>query len=292
MSRGFECQLYGTEIPVPGAENLKMEKYIESMKTEMLRRKFSRRTIDSYLFCITKFFGKLSKEPRKITKNDVKNYLDGLALTDRSGSTINLYYCSIKFFLEEVLRRNIKLDFRYSRRPKQLPEVLSKEEVKALFCAIQNKTHRLMAELLYSSGMRVSELLSLKVKDLELGSGYGWIRKGKGGKDRPFVVAESIKGVLADYIAKNNLAADARLFPKHPRTVQEIVRKAARKAGIMKNVHPHTLRHSFATHLIQNKHNVSDVQSLLGHSSMQTTMVYVHLAAPRLFSVKSPLDSL
>jgi integrase/recombinase XerD len=118
------------------------------------------------------------------------------------------------------------------------------------------------------------------------------VRKGKGSKDRPFIVAESIKGVLACYIAENNLAADARLFPEHARTVQEIVGKAAKKAGIMKNVHPHTLRHSFATHLIQNKYNVSDVQSLLGHSSMQTTMVYVHLAAPGLFSVKSPLDSL
>jgi integrase/recombinase XerD len=291
VSRGFECQLDGTEIPVPGAENLKMEKYTASMKTEMLRRKFSKRTIDSYLFCISKFLGKIKKAPRKITKNDVKDYLDSLALRNKSGSTINVYYCSIKFLLEEVLRRNIKLDFRYSRRPKSLPEVLSKEEVKALFGAIQNKTHRLMAELLYSSGMRVSELLNLKVRDLELDSGHGWIRKGKGGKDRPFVVAESIKNDLINHIACNKLA-DCLLFPKHPRTIQEIVRKAAKKAGIMKNVHPHTLRHSFATHLIQNKYNVSDVQSLLGHSSMQTTMVYVHLAAPRLFSVKSPLDSL
>ena len=292
MSRGFECSTDGTEIPVPGAEYQKMEKCIESMKTEMLRRKFSRRTVDSYLFCISKFLDKLRKEPRKITKNNVKDYLDSLALRNKSGSTINVYYCSIKFFLEEVLRRSIKLDFRYSRRPKHLPEVLSKEEVKALFGAIENKTHRLMAELLYSSGMRVSELLNLKAKDLELNSGYGWVRKGKGGKDRPFVVAESIRRVLEDYIAKNNLAADSRIFPKHPRTVQEIVRKAAKIAGIAKNVHPHTLRHSFATHLIQNNYNVSDVQSLLGHSSMLTTMVYVHLAAPRVLSVKSPFDNL
>ncbi|MBW2984348.1 tyrosine-type recombinase/integrase [Candidatus Woesearchaeota archaeon] len=268
------------------------------MKKEMLRRRYSQRTIESYLFCIEKFLSSVTKHPRKITKKDIKDYLDCLALKDRAGSTLNIHLCSIKFLLEEVLRRNIHLRMKYSRKPKTLPVVLTKNEVKRFFAAVKNPKHSLMVQLMYSAGLRLSELLNLKARDLEFENNFGWIRHGKGNKDRAFILAEKLKKRILEFAGMHKLGPDDFLFKgikrahMHPRSVQEIVRKAAKKARIMKNVHPHTLRHSFATHLIENGSRIIEVQSLLGHSSIETTRTYLHTANVRLISVKSPLDSL
>ena len=267
-----------------------------AMKKEMLRRKYSLRTMQSYLFCIKHFFKRNYKDPRYIGKKDITNYLDDLASRDKAGSTLNVHLSALRFLVQDVLHKNINLNIRYSKRPKSLPTVLTKEETKRLFNAIKNPKHRLMIELMYSAGLRVSELLNLKAKDFD--ENNGWVRKGKGNRDRPFIVAENLKERIAGYINLNKLNDSDFLFKgwkksrMSPSTIQAIVKKASKKAKIRKNVHPHTLRHSFATHLIENDYNVSDVQSLLGHSSMDTTMIYVHLASPKLLSVRSPFDSL
>jgi len=275
-----------------------MYETIQTMKREMLRRKFSRKTVETYSYFITKFLKKVNKEPKKISKKDVQEYLGELAQEDKSGSTLNINLSAIKFLLEEVLRKNIHLNIKYSRRPKSIPTFLTKDETKELFDVIENRNHKLMVELMYSAGMRVSELLNLRVKDVETAMDYGWIRKGKGNKDRPFIIAEKLKQEMEEYIRENNLLADDLLFsrnnvlPLHARSVQEIVKKAAKRAGIRKNVHPHTLRHSFATHLVEDGYTLTDVQRLLGHKSIQTTMVYSHTADPKLLDVKSPFDGL
>ncbi len=166
-----------------------------------------------------------------------------------------------------------------------------------LFDAIQNPKHSLMVRLMYSAGLRVGELVNLRVKDLEFDKSYGWVRKGKGNKDRLFILSESINQELLDFIAANSLAAHDWIFKgRHAhlttRTVYAIVRKASNLASLDKRVHPHTLRHSFATHLIENGYDVTRVQSLLGHNSTDTTMVYVHMASPEILNVRSPYDSL
>ena len=186
---------------------------------------------------------------------------------------------------------------KYSKTPKELPTVLTQKEVQQLFAAVQNEKHSLMIRLMYSAGLRVSELVSLKVQDLEFEKHYGWVRKGKGSKDRLFLIAEKIQEELQAYIAKEQLQAEDWLFegrngPIHQRSIQEIVKKAAKKANIKKNVHSHTMRHSYATHLIENGYDISSCQSLLGRSSAETTMRYIHMASPRLTNVKSPYDSL
>jgi len=271
---------------------------IYSMKKEMLRRRLSPRTIDSYIFCIKKFFNRVNKNPRKIRKKYVKEFLDDLAERKRSGSTLNVYLSAIKFLMNDVLRRNINLNFRYSKRPKKLPVYLNREELKRLFDAIKNPKDKLMIQLMYAAGLRVSELLNLRVKDFEIDMGFGWIRKGKGNKDRPFIIANRLKEELLYYIKENNLMHDDFLFsrngilPLHPRTVQEILKKAAKEAGIMKKVHPHMLRHSFGTHLVEEENDLTDVQKLMGHNDIKTTMVYVHTASPKIISIKSPFDSL
>jgi len=275
-----------------------MYETIQAMKREMLRRKFSRKTVETYSYHISKFLKKTNKEPKKISKKDVQEYLGELAEEDKSGSTLNLNLSAIKFLLEEVVRKNIHINMKYSRRPKSIPEYLTKDETKELLSVIENKKHKLMVELMYSAGMRVSEMLNLRVKDFEIAMDYGWIRRGKGSKDRPFIIADSLKQEIEEYIRENNLLSDDLLFsrnsfvPLHTRTVQEIIKKAAKRARIMKNVHPHTLRHSFAKHLVDNGYSITDVQKLLGHNSIQTTMIYTHSADPKLINVQSPYDRL
>src|SRR3989338_1282786 len=133
--------------------------------------------------------------------------------------------------------------------------------------------------------------------DLMIEKGYGWVRHGKGNKDRMFVIAESIKEELASHISRECASSDSyifRGFSGHLTTasVRSIIKNAVKNSKISKHAHPHTLRHSFSTHLIENGSSVAEVQSLLGHSSAETTMVYLHIASPKMIGTKSPIDSL
>jgi site-specific recombinase XerD len=268
------------------------------MKKEMFRRKYSSKTIKIYVFCLNQFLKKCHKEPRKITKADVKTHLESLCGRNKSASTLNVHLQAIKFALEEILNKRFFVKLPYSKVPQKMPEVLTKEEVRQLFEAITNTKHQLMIKLLYSAGLRVSELIHLKVKDLQLDKNYGWVRQGKGSKDRPFIMAEALKGELADYIKKEGLEQSSWLFKGRQkyhittRTIQQITKKATKEAGISKRVHPHTLRHSFATHMIEDGYDVALIQSLLGHNSSETTMTYVHITSPRMINAKSPYDGL
>ena len=270
---------------------------IELMKKEMLRRKYSFRTIKAYRDCLNKFLLFCKKEPRKITKKDIKDYLDNLQERNKTGSTINIHLNALKFAMEEILNKNFMVRIKYSKTPKTLPTVLTKEETVKLIDSIENERHRLMIKLMYSAGLRVSELVNLKIIDLDLEKNYGWVRHGKGNKDRILIIAESIKEELLNYVKDNKLESENYLFESHnghisARTIQVIIKKASKKAKIIKDVHAHTLRHSFSTHLIEDGYDIISLQSLLGHNSAQTTMQYVHMATHRLISVKSPIDRL
>jgi len=268
----------------------------ELIRKEALRRGLRPRTIATYQQCVSCFFKFCKKEPLEVRKQDIQEFLDHLLERNSPGNTLNVYLNALKFFYQEVLHRKLTIKLRYSKVPKKLPEFLSKEEIVSLFDCIENPKHSLMIKLLYSSGMRIGELLHLKVKDLNLNGYYGWIRDGKGGKDRPFIIAKSLKDSLNEFIKDKN--SDSWLFvgwnnsPYDDSSIREILKKAAKKTKLQKRVHPHMLRHSFATHLIQNGYSALEVQPLLGHQDINTTMVYVHLAASNLLHVKSPLDTL
>jgi len=271
---------------------------IESFKKELLRRRYSLQTIKSYSFCIKQFLKFCHKEPRKFTKSDVKNYLNKLSGKGRSGSTMNVNLQALKFMMENILnKRRYFYNIKYSKTPRKFPTVLNKDEVIGLINAIENDKHKLMIKLIYSAGLRVSELLNLKIENLDLINNFGYIRSGKGNKDRLFIIADSLKQEVFNYIIKNKLEKDSFLFKSYngrmsSRTIQEILKKATKNANINKRVHPHALRHSFATHLIENNYSISEVQSLLGHKSPETTMIYVHMISPKFLSVKSPWDDL
>ena len=270
-----------------------------AISRECRRRGYSERTVESYVSCVLKFIEYTGKSVDKLGKQDALNFLLYLKEERKSaGNTLNVYHMAIRFFLEDILHKNMKLNIKYSKRPEKLPEFLTKEEVKRLIGKISNWKHRLMIEVLYGGGLRVSELLNLKVKDLLIENGYGFIRQGKGRKDRIFVLSRVCIDKIKNLIEMEKLIESDYLFlnNRHERysvrSVQEIVKRATLLAGIKKQVHPHTLRHSFATHLIQNGASLNEVQTMLGHKSPETSMIYVHMSSPRMINIKSPLDSL
>ncbi|MBI5398915.1 tyrosine-type recombinase/integrase [Candidatus Woesearchaeota archaeon] len=267
---------------------------LEAMKKEMLRRKLSHRTITSYLFYVRKFFVFCKKDPKKFSKIDIRDFLDKYVERESAGSSINVVHNALRFMMEEVLRKSMKLNIRYSKTPKHLPVCLNKDEVKRLIGVIGNDKHRLLVSLMYGAGLRVSEVVRLKPADIDLDAGVGWVRHGKGDKDRPFILPECLKEELKNVLDDHKVYLFLGNNRAHlsSRSVQEIVKQAAKKAGITKKVHPHTLRHSFATHLLESGVDVIAVQALLGHNEVRTTMVYLHAAKPKLLSIRSPLDPL
>jgi site-specific recombinase XerD len=269
---------------------------IEKMQKEAQRRGLSPRTIKTYTYCINRFLRvNRNKELKAITKEEVKDYLDQFL---HCSNTLNVNLNAIKFFFEEVLHKKLTININFSKTPKTLPEFLTKEETATFLQAITNPKHRLMIELMYGTGMRVSELVNLKVKDLSFDNNYGWIRHGKGNKDRMFIIPLRLKEQLKQLIITQNLSAQDWLFSGQSgnhysvSSIQMIVKQAKKAAKLDKNIHPHTLRHSFATHIVQNGYTVMELQPLLGHSKLETTMIYLHTASPNMLNVKSPLDSL
>ncbi|PIO07194.1 hypothetical protein COU59_03570 [Candidatus Pacearchaeota archaeon CG10_big_fil_rev_8_21_14_0_10_34_12] len=271
-----------------------------AVRKECRRRRLSPRTTKTYLYCIHRFLNWTKKDLGKISKKEVREFLNYLSDKKLSGNSLNTYHMALRFLFTQVLEKRMWIDIKYSKVPEKLPSVLTKEEVRKLLNAIQNWKHRLMIEFLYGSGLRVSELLNIKAKDLELGKGYGFVRNGKGGKDRliviPKVVQEKIKNLIEieNIIVENFLFKSNRNKKYHMRSIQKIIKDSARKAKLKnwEEVHPHTLRHSFATHLIENGYDITNVQAMLGHKSPETTLIYTHIASPKLINTKSPLDNI
>ncbi len=269
----------------------------EAVKRECERRRYSPRTIETYLSCIRKFLEYSGKGLDKIGKKEAREFLEHLSERKLAGSSLNVYHMAIRFLLEDILHKKMKLNIKYSRVPEKLPRVLTKEEVKKLLGKIENWKHKLMIELMYSAGLRVSEVINLKVGELELEKNYGFVRQGKGNKDRMFILANIVGEKMKNLIELERLAKDNFLFRTNKnekysdRSLQQIVKRASDLADL-KGVHCHTLRHSFATHLIENGYSVADVQTLLGHKSPETTFVYLHTATPNMIKVKSPFESL
>lgn len=262
---------------------------LHKMKQRMLRRGYSVKTIMNYLFYSKRFLLWVKSDIRKIKNQDIEDYLEHLYYKGYSGATLNLVLQSIKAMMRNV-NRKVAVSLKFARRPKRLPVVLSRQEVTQLIEAIDNPKHRLVVELIYSAGLRVSEAVKLRVSDLELDRQFGWVRGGKGRKDRMFIIAHRVSDRLKEHISgKMGFVFPGQNSHLSVATVQYIVKQAAKKAGIRKKVHPHTLRHSFATHLIESGQSVVTVQQLLGHASPDTTMTYVHCAAPAL-DVRSPYD--
>ena len=260
--------------------------------TELKLRGLSPHTIDNYVRYNTEFLKFSNKNPSEVELADLKAYLAYLVADRKSAPrTVNLARSALIFYYNEVLGRN----FTNIKTPKvhaALPSVLTKEEVKKVIeCAGTNKS-RLIIMMLYASGLRVSELVNMKWADLELDEKIAWVRKGKGSKDRMIILSESLVKSFKQLQQVSEYLFPGRKGALTTKNIQKLVKLAASHAKINKKVTPHTLRHSFATHLLENGTDIRIIQELLGHSNLQTTQIYTHISSKQKKLIISPLDEL
>lgn len=290
-----------TETPIMGQDKIwckeldKIDDILKHLRTEMMLRGFSKQTSKTYLFYNSKFLEYINKSPEEVIEDDIKEYLAYKMSDDLvSNGSISLIKATLKFYYSEILGKNLSLT-KTPRMIKRLPIVLSKNEIKELLDKTENIKHRLLIELLYSTGLRLSECINLKYNDLDLNENIGWVRMGKGTKDRIFIISDIFKKDLLDYMKKKGygeyiFTVNGRKMS--PRGIQHAIKNSAKRAGIKKNIHVHTLRHSFATHLLENGVDIRKIQHLLGHSSLQTTQIYTQVSSEEIKKIKSPLDML
>ncbi|MHC4775915.1 MAG: integron integrase [Planctomycetota bacterium] len=315
---------------------------LDQVRRTIRVRHYSRDTEKTYLHWIERFVRFHAgdgtwRHPQDLGAADVEAFLTDLAVRHKvAASTQNQALNAIIFLYRHVLAQELgNIDAVRAKRPRRMPVVLSRAEVVALFEQMHGPS-RLMAQLMYGSGLRVSECCRLRVKDVDLDRMQITVRQGKGDKDRIVMLPQAICSALAEHLAwrtklhardlqrgsgwvelpgafarKEPRAATSLawqfLFPSrrvcrrsgdgqytryhtHPSAIQRAVKEAAAAAGIAKRVTCHTLRHSFATHLLEAGYDVRTVQKLLGHRKLETTMIYTHVMETGPAGVCSPLD--
>jgi len=315
------------------------KKLLDRVRDTLRRKHYAYRTEQAYLSWIKRYiFYHNLKHPQDLTERDIESFLTHLAVHRAvAPSTQNQALAALKFLYLEVL--HLPLDEEIlpvpAKRPKRLPVVLSRREVQALLSELSG-ADLLICQLLYGAGLRISEVLRLRVKDLDFDRGEITVRAGKGNKDRRTMLPETVRPALEHHLKAVKLAHETALsagrgtvalphglarkypgaasqwgwqylFPAskpstdprsgvcrrhhlHPSGIRRAVREAARRAKLAKHATPHTLRHSFATHLLEDGYDIRTVQELLGHSDVKTTMIYTHVLNKGGKGVISPLD--
>ena len=263
---------------------------INKLRDELKLRNFSHKTIKSYIYAIEQFLK--FAEDKSLSEETIREYIIK-KLEKQNPSTISHNISIITFFFKIILKQKINIP--HPKRNKSIPEVLTAEEIKKMINSVHNFKHKIIIKLLYGCGFRVSEIINLKKEDLNFNENLIHIHLAKGRKDRFVKIPNSIKEELSNYQKINGediLFASARGGKLTTATIRKIVKNAARKAEIEKHVHPHTLRHSFATHLLEQGIDLRIIQKLLGHSDIKTTQIYLSVSNQLIKNVKSPLDNL
>lgn len=251
-----------------------MNYFIDNKINEMKMKGFSKKTINLYVFYYKKF---------KSTKLSRDNFILDMINKNYATNSIRLASAAIKYFTGNSSKIQLP------KKRKRLPIVLSKIEIIKIINSTNNMKHRLIISILYSSGLRVSELINLKPNDINLIDNTIQIKNSKGKKDRITILSKKVKSMLNKY-ETGKYVFMGRNGKYTSRSVLEIVKIASNKANINKNVTPHTLRHSFATHLLENGMDIRYIQKLLGHSRIETTQIYTHVAKNEYLKIKSPFD--
>ena len=236
-------------------------------------------------------------ELSSINENSIHDYLQSLVHQGKSSSYLNQMINSIKFYYEVVLEMpNRFYSIDRPAKKQSLPKVISKEEVLGIINNTNNIKHKCIVSLLYSAGLRRAELLNLKFEDIDSKRMVINVRSGKGNKDRITLLSESVLQNLRSYYKiwkpKVYLFEGKSGIKYSGTSVAKIIKNAATKAKINKTVTPHMLRHSFATHLLEDNVDLRYIQALLGHNSTQTTEIYTQVAITNIKNIKSPFDSL
>jgi len=271
---------------------------VKRLNQELVVAGYSPRTIKMYCIYLREFLGNVKKRPEEISREDIVGFLAGKKSNENvSNATLALVHSSLKFYFHNVLRRKIIEEIKVPKKAKKIPSILSKAEIVELIKASEPGRDRLIVEFLYSSGCRVSEAAKLKAEDLDLGNFVGRVRGGKGNKDRTIILSKAWCAEIKAHLKKKKVKTPFIFSKKNGKpistdTIQRMIRETAKKAGIQKEVTPHKLRHSYATHLLEAGENIRKIQELLGHSNLNTTQIYTQVSTEELRKVVSPLDKL
>lgn len=272
---------------------MKLEDLLAKIKLELKLRNFSRQTVETYLFCLSSYFKYIKTVSPAPDTPKIKTYLLAKQATGLSSQTLNVHLHAIKYFYREIAKSSAPIGIKFARTASRLPAVLSRDEIQAIIMSIENHKHRLMITLAYAAGLRVSELMSLRIADVDLKELTIHIKGGKGNKDRITIFPEKITDSLNNIISSRNgtdfVFASDRGGKLTERTAQNIFAAALKKSRVKKPATFHSLRHSFATHLLENGTDIRYVQALLGHANIRTTQIYTKVTNPALKKIKSPL---
>ncbi len=291
------------------------EDLFANLVTELKIRGYSERTVSAYVYENHKFLKFLStarpkaeyqrsllsaidgRTPHDVNREDVRAYQAYLVSdTSLCPSSINLALSALRFFYIEILRKNFFRDIKRPKKEQKLPTILSRDEIRRMIEGTKNRKHLLLLELLYGSGLRVSEAVSLHKDAINWNESMNFIRGGKGKKDRRIIVPFRLRQHMKHYLSKRK-DDNPYIFPSRGgflsiRQAERIVGNAAKRAGISKRVFCHALRSSFATHLLNSGTGLREIQVLLGHKRISTTQIYTEVSDERIRDIKSPLDRL
>jgi site-specific recombinase XerD len=260
---------------------------------EMKLRNYSPKTIDAYLRVVKDVHTFYGRSPQDLSEEEIKEYLYAKQKQGLSSQTIALFANALNFLFIQIYKRTGYNKIRQPKQSSRLPVILSREEIKKMIDLTHNLKHRLLLAITYAGGLRVSEIVRLRAQDVDLGGLTIIVRQGKGKKDRLTIVSDTLAPELDRIMAGKS--GDDYVFESErggrltEATAQKVFYQALRRADINKPATFHSLRHSFATHLLENGVDVRYVQELLGHANIRTTQIYTHITNPSLKNIKSPL---
>lgn len=272
-------------------ENEKL-KYFSQLLTN---QSYAPRTIKSYAQCVRSFFLRYGKPWDDTTEKDVSDYISFLLQDDKMPKTVNVYKEALKTYFLLIYNRSFRIALKLARPTKTLPIILSATEVKTIIDLTANLKHKILLSLWYGCGLRVSEIINLRRTDIDTDRQIIHIKQSKWSKDRIVMLPTSL---VRDLATHRKTTSSLFLFPSNQwgklttRSAQEVFKQACKRANITKKVSFHTLRHSFATHLLEQGTDIRYVQDFLGHANIRTTQIYTHVMQPARDRIKSPLDML
>jgi site-specific recombinase XerD len=269
------------------------------MIEEMTARGLAKRTIEVYVRFVAQLASFHGRSPDVLADSEVRRYVAHLALErGLSASTVNVAVNAFRFFYHVTLQRDrVSYDVPHARRRRRLPQCFSRDEVERLLGVPQNRKHRVMLMTAYATGLRSSELLHLRVEDVDSDRMVVRVNQGKGGRDRYTVLSPRLLEVLREYWREQRprswlFPSSAGDHPMHPTALSRSFQRTKLRARIEKPGGVHVLRHSFATHLLESGVDLHRIQRLLGHRSLSTTAIYLHVAREHVVATRSPVDLL
>ncbi len=281
-----------------------MTRLRKMMLDDLQRRNYAETTISSYIRIVEDFSRRFQRPPDRLGPPQIREYQAELFKKRKlAASTVTVYLAALRFFYTKTLKKGWSAaETPYPKRAEHVPSILSQEEVARLIDAAGTPFHRTVLMTLYATGVRRAELTHLKITDVDSQRMVVHIQGGKGRKDRDVMLSPKLLKELREHWRRLRRKPSAWLFPGNrwhtgdtpidTKVVWYACKEAAQRAGLQKDVHPHTLRHCFATHLLEQGADLRNIQMLLGHNDLEQTTIYLHVSERRLNATGSPLDSL